>query len=95
MLSNVGSNGCSLAYRRIGPLTLLAMIAVVLRALGRQTPRQTPALFAALAVTMVTAALSSAYAPEFRTECGLAEERVRLPGPLLTPATTAGPPEPL
>jgi glucose dehydrogenase len=56
-LSNVGSNGSSLAYRLIGPLTLLAMIAVVLPALGRQTPRQTAALFAALAITTVTAGI--------------------------------------
>jgi quinoprotein glucose dehydrogenase len=53
-LSNVDSNGSSLAYRLIGPITLLAMIAVVLPALGRRTPRQAVALFAAFAITTVT-----------------------------------------
>jgi glucose dehydrogenase len=56
-LGNAGSNGSSLAYRLIGPITLLAMMAVVLPALGRRTPRQTAALFAALAITTVTAGI--------------------------------------
>jgi glucose dehydrogenase len=66
-LSNAGSNGSSLAYRLIGPITLLAMIAVVLPALGRRTPRQTAALFAAFAITTVTVGII------FRAHAGISQ----------------------
>jgi len=56
-LGNAGSTGSSLAYRLIGPTTLLAMIAIVLPALGRRTPRQTVALFTGLMIVTITIGL--------------------------------------
>jgi glucose dehydrogenase len=66
-IGNLGPNGSSLAYRLIGPITLLAMIAVVLPALGRRTPRQTAALFAAFAITTVTVGII------FRAHAGISQ----------------------